>query len=159
MTEKKVTIKGVPPKWDEIEYQRLVDLELHAYRNTARCCEYLRTAFEVELFELVIEKANNGYTVSKNQPIYHGPLEHSVWMVKPESQQVEDIAVIKATVKADYVKHLQEERAKYEDKLRQQLIQAQEEKDRKAAEQTKAKQLAAIEKQVSECYAPLVIPE
>jgi hypothetical protein len=121
--------------------------------------ELVKADFEHELFQEVIEKSKQGYTISANKRVHHSELDHSVWMIKPIDQQADDIAAIKIKVKHEYVEHLQAERTKYEDKLRQQLIQAQEEKDRKAAEQAKAKQLGVIEKQVKECYAPLVIPK
>ncbi|POF94708.1 hypothetical protein BGP83_19155 [Pseudomonas putida] len=61
--------------------------------------------------------------------------------------------------KEKYIAYLESERARYQEQLRQQLIQAREEKDRKAAEQAKAKQMAEIEAEVQACYKPLDIPE
>ncbi|MCY1180797.1 hypothetical protein D9M73_212660 [compost metagenome] len=88
----------------------------------------------------------------------HAPLDHSVYMVKPLAVQQADIEEIKAEVKAEYIEWLEKEHTRYKDLLRQQLIQSQQEKESKAAEQAAAKKLAEIEKQVQACYKPLEIP-
>jgi len=74
-------------------------------------------------------------------------------------QQQADIDEIKKDVKAEYVAHLEAERARYQELLRQQLIQTQQEKEMKTQQEKEAKQLAAIERQVQACYKPLEIPE
>lgn len=158
MTEK-IVIKGIPPQWDQAEYENRVATWVHAYKNTTLSMELVRSPLPHDLLQQIIDKANDGYTLSRSQPVSLAPLNNSAWMVKPVAIQEEDIANIRIEQKEKYIAHLQAERAKYEDKLRQQLVQAAEEKERKAAEAAKAKQMAAIEKQVSECYTPLVIPE
>ncbi|AJG12015.1 hypothetical protein RK21_00507 [Pseudomonas plecoglossicida] len=112
-----------------------------------------------EFLQAVIDKAQAGYTITHTKRLVHAELYHSTYMVKPLEMQEQDIEAIKAKVKSEYVEWLESEHARYQNLLREQLVQAQEEKERKAAEQLKAKQMAAIEKQVSECYTPLVIPE
>ncbi|WP_410480823.1 hypothetical protein ACJ70E_17470 [Pseudomonas plecoglossicida] len=157
MTEK-IKISGTPPQWDAVEYERRVADWVRVYRGTEQSMELVSASLGHEFLQLVIDKANQGYTITSAKRLNHGELHHSTYMVKPLGMQEEDIANIRAEQKAKYVDHLQAEHTRYQDLLRQQLIQAQEEKDRRAAEQLKAKQMAAIEKQVSECYTPLVIP-
>ncbi|WP_322366494.1 hypothetical protein [Pseudomonas sp. Teo4] len=112
-----------------------------------------------EFLQAVIDKANQGYTITHTKRLQHGELYHSTYMVKPLEMQEQDIEAIKAKVKSEYVAWLESEHARYQSLLREQLVQAQEEKERKAAEVAKAKQLAAIEKEVQACYKPLVIPD
>ncbi|MCX2814570.1 MULTISPECIES: hypothetical protein [unclassified Pseudomonas] len=160
MTEKeKITIKGTPSAWDQKVYESKLEGWINVYRGTEQSMELVKANFEHELIQAVIDKSRVGYTVAVNKHVYHGPLEHSVWMVKPESQQAEDIAAITVNVKNEYIAHLESERASYQDKLRKQLIQTQREKEQKAQRDKEAKQLAEIERQVQECYAPLAIPE
>ncbi|PYB71001.1 hypothetical protein DMX11_21140 [Pseudomonas sp. LB-090624] len=121
--------------------------------------ELVQAPFGHEFLQRVIDKANAGYTVTSKKDVKHSPLDYSTWMVKPLEQQQADIEEIKKDVKAEYVAYLESERERYQQLLRQQLIRAQEEKDRKAAEQAKAKQMAEIEKEVQACYKPLEIPE
>ncbi len=158
MTDK-IKIVGAPPKWDDEEFNRRVDAWVNVYRQTERSMELVQAPFGHEFLQRVIDKANAGYTVTSKKDVKHLPLDYSVWMVKPLEQQQADIEEIKKDVKAEYVAHLESERARYQEQLRQQLIQAREEKDRKAAEQAKAKQMAEIEAEVQACYKPLVIPE
>ncbi|MBF8786322.1 MULTISPECIES: hypothetical protein [Pseudomonas] len=158
MTEK-IKISGIPPQWDQAEYDRRLESWVHAYRHTEKSMELVSASLGHEFLQAVIDKAQAGYTITHTKRLVHAELYHSTYMVKPLEMQEQDIEAIKAKVKSEYVEWLESEHARYQNLLREQLVQAQEEKERKAAEQLKAKQMAAIEKQVSECYTPLVIPE
>jgi len=159
MTEKKVTIKGVPPTYDEVEYQRRVAVELHRYHSTTDCMVHVTTSLPHDFLEAVAAKVLEGFTVARNQRVVSESLNYSCYLKKPEAEQVLDIAAIHAKVKTEYVTWLQSEHTRYQDLLRQQLIQAQQEKELKAQREKEAKQLAEIEKQVLGCYKPLEIPE
>lgn len=158
MTEK-VKITGVPPQWDEAEYERRVADWVRVYRGTEKSMELVSASLGHEFLQAVINKANQGYTIAPSKRLNHGELHHSTYMVKPLAMQEEDIAKIRAEQKQKYIEHLQAERAKYEDKLRQQLIQAAMAKELKARQDKQVKQLAEIEKQVQACYTPLQIPD
>lgn len=158
MTEK-IKISGAPPQWVEAEYEQRVADWVNAYRCNTQSMELIRAPLPHDLIQQVIDKAKDGYTLARSQPVSLAPLNNLCWMIKPESMQEEDIANIRAEQKTKYVAHLQAEHTRYQELLRQQLIQAAEDKERKAAEQLKAKQMATIEKQVSECYTPLSIPQ
>ena len=158
MTEK-VKITGVPPQYDQSELDRRVESWINVYRQTTQSMELVRSPLPHDLLQQVIDKANDGYTLARSQPASLAPLNNSVWMVKPIAIQEEDIENIRIEQKEKYVTHLEAERTRYQDLLRQQLIQAREEKDRIAAEQAKAKQMAAIEREVQACYTPLNIPD
>lgn len=159
MSSKNVTIQGVPPAWEDLEYQRRLILELHRYRNTRDCMELIHTALEYDFLNLVIEKHNQGYRLSKHYSASHDQLSHAIYMTKPDDQQQTDIANLKEKVKVEYVEYLHAQHDKYKELLRKQLLQAQEEKERKAAEQAQAKRLAAIDKEVADCFGELVVPE
>ena len=158
MTEK-IKINGIPPQYDGAELERRVADWVKVYKQTEQSMELVSASLGHEFLQLVIDKANQGYTITHTKRLNHAELYHATYMVKPPAMQEEDIANIRAEQKAKYVAHLQAEHTRYQEMLRRQLVQAQEEKERKVAEQAKAKQMAAIEKQVSECYTPLVIPE
>lgn len=158
MTDK-IVIKGTPPAWDQAEYDRRVASWVHAYRHTEKSMELVSGSLGHEFLQAVIDKAQAGYTITHTKRLVHAELYHSTYMVKPLEMQEQDIEAIKAKVKSEYVAWLESEHARYQSLLREQLVQAQEEKDRKAAEQAKAKQMAAIEKEVQACYTPLNIPD
>jgi len=155
----KITIKGVSPKYDEVEYDRRLSLELHKYHHTSDSLEFLNASLAHDFLEAVADKMKAGYSVARNWRVVTEPLNYSCFLKKPDDVQALDIEAIKANVKALYVGHLQSERVRYQDLLREQLIQAQQEKDLKAQQDKEAKAMAAIEKQVQECFSPLVIPE
>ncbi|WJN48287.1 hypothetical protein [Pseudomonas asiatica] len=155
----KIVVKGTPPQYDDAELENRVANWVHAYKNTTLSMELVRSPLPHDLLQQVIDKANDGYTLARSQPVSLAPLNNSCWMVKPVAIQEEDITNIRIEQKEKYIAHLQAERERYQSLLRQQLIHKQEEKDRKAAEQAKAKQMAEIEKEVQDCYRPLVIPD
>lgn len=154
----KIVINGTPPAWDQAEYVRRVESWVHAYRHTEKSMELVSASLGHEFLQAVIDKAQAGYTITHTKRLVHAELYHSTYMVKPLEMQQQDIEAIKAKVKSEYVDWLESEHARYQNLLREQLIQAQEEKDRQAAEQAKAKQLAKIEAEVRACYKPLDIP-
>lgn len=158
MTEK-VKISGIPPQYDQSELDRRVESWINVYRQTTQSMELVRSPLPHDLLQQVIDKANDGYTLTRSHPASLAPLNNSVWMVKPIAMQEEDIANIRMEQKEKYIAYLESERARYQEQLRQQLIQAAEEKGRKAAEQAKEKQMAEIEKEVQACYKQLEIPD
>ncbi|WP_350298121.1 hypothetical protein [Pseudomonas putida] len=153
------TIHGTPPAWNDAEYNRRLRIAIHAYENTRECTVMVSHALEHEWLKLVAQHVADGYTLDRRWPIHHAELTNSVPMVKPESLQVTDKEAIKAKVKDEYVQHLQSQLDAYKAKLTQQLIEAQEEKERRALEQVKAKRLADAEKEAQDCYGELTIPE
>lgn len=158
MTEK-VKITGVPPQYDQSELDRRVESWINVYRQTTQSMEIVRSPLPHDLLQQVIEKANDGYTLARSQQVSLAPLNNSVWMVKPIAIQEEDIENIRMEQKEKYIVHLQAERERYQNLLRQQLLQAKNEKEARAAELAEAKKLEEIEREVQACYKPLVIPQ
>lgn len=159
MSENKITIQGVPPKFDESEYKSRIDKEVNKYRSTADCMVHVTTPLPHSFLEAVAEKVSEGYKVSRNYRVTTESLYYSCYMLKPEALQSLDIEAIHAKVKAEYVAWLQSEHTRYQGLLREQLKQAAAEKELKAQRDKQAKQLADIEKQVQACYQPLEIPK
>lgn len=158
-TVEKISIKGVPPTWQDEEFQRRLDMELHKYRNTADSTEIIRSSLEHDWLNTIISKATEGYTVNARYPIKHDLFSHVVNMNKPEEMQSADIEKLRLKVKHGYVEHLQQERQRYQDLLRKQLIQAQEERERAQREKEEVKRLAAIDREIAECFGELVVPD
>lgn len=159
MTNAKITVKGVPPKWDDAEFEARVDSWVNVYRGTTQCMEFVRSPLPHDFLELVASKVSEGYTVARNQGVTHEALNHSCWMIKPDDEQQKDIDDIRVRVKAEYVEFLQGEHVRYQDLLRQQLTQAAEAKEQKKIDDARKKRMSEIEKEVSNTFSPLVIPE
>lgn len=158
MANAKITVKGVPPKWDDAEFEARVDGWINVYRGTTQCMELVRSPLPHDFLELVASKVSEGYTVARSQGVTHEALNHSCWMVKPEASQQKDIDDIRIRVKAEYVGFLQAERKRYQDLLTAQLLQTAEAKEQKKEEEKKAKLLREIENEVADAFAPLSIP-
>ena len=159
MTDKtKIVIKGTPPEWSDTEFEKRVDGWMNVYRNTQQCMELVRSPLIHDFLELVAVKVTEGYTVARNQRVTNEALDHSCWMIKPEGKQSIDIDDIRIRVKAEYVEFLQGEHVRYQDLLRQQLIQSAEAKEQKRLDDARNKRLLEIDKEVSDTYSPLVIP-
>ncbi|WP_345956285.1 hypothetical protein Q9323_14735 [Pseudomonas fulva] len=152
-------IHGTPPAWDDTEFNRRLRLAIHAYENTRECTVMVSHALEHEWLKLIAQNAADGYTLDRRWPIYHGELSNSVPMGKPEALQVKDKEQIKEKVKEEYVQHLQSQLDEFKEKLTQQLIEAAEEKERRALDQAKAKRIADAEKEANACFGSLVIPD
>ncbi|MBI6605830.1 MULTISPECIES: hypothetical protein [Pseudomonas] len=157
MTDK-IRISGAPPKWDDAEFEVRLQGWVNVYRGTTQCMEHVRSPLTHDFLELVASKVAEGYTVARNQAVTHEALNHSCWMIKPESHQQKDIDDIRIRVKAEYVEFLQGEHVRYQELLRQQLIQAAEAKEQKKLDDARNKRLLEIDKEVSDTYSPLVIP-
>lgn len=159
MTDKaKIVINGVPPAWSDAEFETRVDGWVNVYRGTTQCLEHVRSPLPHNFLELVASKVAEGYTVARNQAVTHESLNHSCWMIKPDDKQQKDIDDIRIRVKAEYVEFLQGEHVRYQDLLRQQLIQAAEAKEQKRIDDARNKRMSEIDKEVSNTFSPLVIP-
>lgn len=159
MTNANITVKGVPPKWDDAEFEARADSWVNVYRGTTQCMEFVRSPLPHDFLELVASKVSEGYRVARNQGVTHEALNHSCWMIKPDDEQQKDIDDIRVRVKAEYVEFLQGEHVRYQDLLRQQLIQTAEAKEQKKIDDARNKRMSEIEKEVSNTFSPLVIPE
>jgi hypothetical protein len=159
MSNAKNTIQGVPPQFDETELKRRQAGFHHMYMNTLQCMELVRAVIPFDFLSKVIQKSKQGYTLVEKNIITTSPLDYSVYMVKPEELREAELVLIDAKVKAEYVEFLKAEHLRYENLLRQQLIQAAEAKERKKADDAEAKRLASIEAEVATTFTKLVIPD
>lgn len=153
------TIKGVPPKWEDVEFQRRLHIRLHAYSNTRECTEFVTHPLEHEWLKIVAQKIGEGYTIDRVWPISHAQLSHSTYLVKPEAVQEVEKEALKEVVKAEYIEHLQAQLKEYKSKLAKQLLETAEAKERQKQEREEARRIAAAEKEADECYGELVVPE
>ena len=158
MTSTKKTIQGAPAKFDANELQRRQQQHKFAYQQTQQCCEMIRGAIPQLFLQAVSDKMAAGYTLSK-YPITMESLNYSAHLVKPPAMQKADIAIIKNDVRAAYKAELEADHAKYQNLLLEQLLQAEEQKQAKAADAAKEKLLARLQKEVANCYNPLEFPE
>ena len=154
----KIVIKGIPAKFDPSELERRQQQSLWAYQQTSQCCEIIRAAIPQQFLQAVSDKMAAGYTLSK-YPIVMESLNYSAHLVKPPAMQEVDIATINNDVRDVYKVELEASHAKYQSLLLEQLLQAEEQKQVKAAASAKEKLLARLQKEVAQCFVPLEFPD
>jgi hypothetical protein len=76
MANAKIVVKGVPPKWDDAEFEARVDSWVNVYRGTIQCMEFIRSPLPHDFLELVASKVAEGYRVARNQGVTHEALNH-----------------------------------------------------------------------------------
>lgn len=158
MTTKPIHIKGAPREYSEVELNQLQEQRKSVYQFTENYI-HVKEDLAYNFIKLIIEKEKEGYVLCNKTPIITQPLSFRARMIKPQEIQDQELAVIYEEVKAKYIADLQKEREDYKKLLVQQLVEAEEEKERKRAEQAKAKKLAEFEQQANDCFKELVIPE
>ena len=159
MTSTKISsIKGAPAKFDAKELQRRQQQYQAAYKQTSQSCDMVRGGHPKQFLQAVIDHAAMGYTLT-DYAVSLDPAAYSTLMRRSEAMQEADLNRINNEVRDAYRAELEADRAKYQSLLLEQLLQAEEQKQVKAAASAKEKLLARLQKEVADCYAPLVFPE
>lgn len=158
MKTDKIVINGTPKKFDADELKARQAQWHHAYRETSKSCEIVRGAHPKQFLQAVIDHAAKGFTLT-DYPVALDPLAYAVHMRKPLSVQESDIDKINQEVRDAYKLELEADHAKYQKLLLEQLLQAEELKQAKAADAAKEKLLVRLQKEVDACYAPLEFPD
>ena len=154
----KITIKGVPPQYDPSRLEELVTAAKQHYKNSTQCCIVVRSGIGKEFLQLVADNLNQGYAIA-SYPVNLGPLDFNCHLIKSPELQATDLAQIEVDVKAKYIESLESEHVRHKELLLAQLIQTEDLKATKKAEQAKEKLLLELKKQVEATYTPLVIPK
>lgn len=157
MTDK-ITIKGVPPKFDHAELDRRQAARHNQYHLTSEshcvACGDIALVFLTN----VIKLAEQGYELNSKYPVTTDPMSYTAYMRKPDAIQQVDLEALNELVKQEYIADLEREHQKYKDLLTAQLLQAAELKVKKKEEERKAKLLKEVEKEVANAFGELVIP-
>ncbi|WP_413052483.1 hypothetical protein [Pseudomonas bubulae] len=154
----KITIKGVPPQYDPSRLEELVTAAKQHYMNSTQCCIVVRSGIGKEFLQLVADNLNQGCTISP-YPLNLGPINFNCHLIKSPELQAIDLAQNEVDVKAQYIKSLESEHVRHKELLLAQLIQTEELKAAKKAEQAKEKLLLELKRQVEATYTPLAIPK
>ncbi|MDR6581635.1 hypothetical protein [Pseudomonas extremaustralis] len=157
MTDK-ITIKGVPPKFDHSELERRQAARHNQYNLTSESHCVARGDIALVFLKNVIKLAEQGYELSSKYPVTTDPMSYAAYMRKPEEIAKADLKELDELVKQEYIADLEREHQKYKDLLTAQLLQAAELKDKKKEEERKAKLLKEVEKEVANAFGELVIP-
>lgn len=150
----KIVVSGVPLQYSQEELDKRVAAHQFAYSQTSLSCITVRGSHPKQLFQEVIDKAAEGYTLT-DYPSSLNPMDYSLSMRKPESLQADDLLQIANEVKAQYEEELMASHDDYKKRLFEQLVQAEDLKLEKAQQAARDKTLAKLKKEADETFTPL----
>lgn len=152
------TIHGTPRQYNETELKGLQENRRTLYKNSTDSKIKLKGSYELDLLRKLENSYAAGYRVCDKLPHELSAPHFSIWLVKPDTEQAQDLAALEVEVKASYIAGLKAEHADYTKRLFDQLVDAQELKEAAKAQAAKDKVLADLRKQAEACYTPLVVP-
>ncbi|NSX08771.1 hypothetical protein HTX81_09300 [Pseudomonas lini] len=155
----KISIKGFPRQFDEQELKQRQQGYHSAYKLTDQSHERVHGQIPFDFLTNVIAHHEMGYKLSSKYPASFDLMSYSIRMEKPEHLQQEDLTEIDEKIKQQYIEELRQERENYRERLTQQLLDAAEAKETKKIEDARLKRLADIEKEVTDLFGELVIPD
>jgi len=158
-TNDRITISGVPPKFEEAVLKLRCEARHNVYDQTDECTAFVRGEIPIQFLSNLIDHHTKGYTLSMKYPVSVGSGSYSCRMEKPDSIKVADKVALDAQVKLEYIVWLESERENYKQLLTAQLLQAAEAKEKKKEEDKRAKLLSEIEKEVAATFGDLVVPD
>lgn len=158
MTDK-ITIKGVPPKFEESVLKLRCEARHNVYDQTDECTVLVRGEIAIQFLSNVIDHHTKGYTLCLKYPVLTGSGSYSCRMEKPDSIKISERQALDHQVKLDYVADLERSREEYRAKLTSQLLQTRERQEAKKAADKQAKVLAEIQSEVAATFGELIVPE
>lgn len=153
------TIHGTPRQYNETELKGLQENRRTLYKNSTDCKVKVKGAHELDLLRKLENSYAAGYRVCEKLPHELSSPHFSVWMIKPDKEQAQDLAALEITVKASYIAELEAEHADYTQRLYEQLVEAEERKQAAKAQASRDKVLTDLRKQAEACYTPLTLPD
>jgi hypothetical protein len=153
----KVTIHGVPRKFDQTELEQRQQGFHTMYKATDQCCTMVHGEIAFDFLTKVVKLSGEGYVLTNKYPISTAPMSYHAHMIKPESHQLAELEVINERVKQEYISELQTELEEYRLLLTQQLLEKAKLAEQKKVDDKKAKLLSEVDKEVSNVFAEYVV--
>ena len=154
----KITIQRIPPQFEARKLEELVAAAKHRYSNSPQNCIIVKSSTDKQFFQAISDHLSQGYELSPF-PINYAPLNYNTHLIKSPELQTIDLAKIEVDIKAQYIESLEAEHVCYKELLLAQLLQSEQAKVDRKAEEAKEKLIHELQKQVDATYTPLTIPE
>lgn len=157
--KEKTTIKGVPRQFSQEELDsRIASAEL-LFSKSQQSKHRLQRDLPQQLLLEYEKLVKEGYSLSTNFPLdLHTP-PYVAHLNKPEHLLTEDLEAVKRETKQRYIEELEAEHQHYQSLLLQQLLEAEEEKQRTKQEAEREKLVEKFKQQAATTYSPLNIPD
>lgn len=156
----KITIKGTPRQYSQSELDAKVEAAVTHYEQSPQSKHLIRHSLHKPLLEEFERLILEGYRLETQLPLMD--LNFSPYVIaltKPDHLLTEDLQGVKQETKQLYIEELEEEHQHYQSLLVQQLLEAEEEKQRAKAEAEREKLLEKFKQQAANTYKPLNIPD
>ncbi|PBJ12920.1 hypothetical protein BSF43_18750 [Pseudomonas ogarae] len=155
----KISIKGVPRKFDPTELAQRQAGYHNVYKMTDQCTQVVRGDIPYDFLAKVVAMSNEGYILTNKYPISTAPTSYHCAMIKPLTAQQADLEVINERIKQEYITELECERQEYRELLTQQLLDKALEKEAKKVEDAHKKLMVNIAAEVNDVFGELIILE
>jgi uncharacterized protein YqgQ len=157
-TKARITVQGAPKKYDADELLKRQRGYHLMYSTTDQCCEMIYSELPYLFLTKIIDKHEQGYTLTSKYPISTDTLNYHAHMVKPANLQTLDLQAIDERVKAEYIIELEADLAKYKELLRLQLLEKAELAEQEKLDLKRAKLLKEVEQEVNDAFGTLIVP-
>lgn len=157
--KEKTTIKGTPRQFNQEELDARIASAEQLFLKSQQSKHRLQRDLPQKLLLDYESLINQGYSLATDFPLdLHMP-PYVVHLNKPEHLLTEDLEAVKKETKQRYVEELEAEHQHYQSLLLQQLLEAEEEKQRAKQEAEREKLVEKFKQQAAATYTPLSIPD
>lgn len=154
-----IKISGSAFRFDQKELDRRKAAYQNFYYSTMECRKHIRADLPHLFILSIIQHSSEGYVLDEKAPVIYESLHYRATMFKPEHICNTELEAAQDGIKAEYVLYLETQREQYKQLLKAQLLEADEAKEQKKLDIARAKRLSEIEKEVSDTFGELIIPD
>ena len=148
-----------PKRFNQEELDALITKAEGDYRNSLQACHRLNKPLFNLFCEEFIQLHSEGYSLHPTLPASSGPGSYNCYLNRPEALLAADIEALKVKVEADYRKSIESFNAAQVELLTQQLVEAEQAKERKKLLEKEAKQHAQAAAEAQEYFNNLINKE
>lgn len=147
---------GRPMIFSQEELDSLIENAENQYRNSIQATHRLNKPLFPLFCEELIQLHSEGYSLHPTLPASSGPGSYNCYLNRPEALLAADIEALKVKVEADYRKSIESFNAAQVELLTQQLVEAEQAKERKKLAEREAKQHAQAAADAQEYFNSLI---
>lgn len=158
--KEKTTIRGTPRQFNQEELDARIASAEQLFLKSQQSKHLIRHSLHKPLLEEFERLILEGYRLETQLPLMDLNLSpYVIALIKPEHLLTEDLEAVKKETKQRYVEELEAEHQHYQSLLLQQLLEAEEEKQRAKQEAEREKLIEKFKQQAAATYTPLNIPD
>ncbi|MGP5713292.1 hypothetical protein ACTXPD_14950 [Vreelandella alkaliphila] len=154
--KEKTTIKGTPRQFNQEELDAKIEAAVTHYEQSPQSKHLIRHSLHKPLLEEFERLILEGYRLETQLPLMDLNFSpYVIALIKPEHLLTEDLEAVKKETKQRYVEELEAEHHHYQSLLLQQLLEAEEEKQRAKQEAEREKLIEKFKHLLNPIFPPL----